>query len=599
MTNVVDGLMENDKYGNIVPSLAEDWTVSKDGLTYTYKLRDGIKWYTSEGEEYADVTAQDFVTGLKHAADKEAGALFMVKDSVVGLADYVDGKEKDFSKVGVKALDDKTVQYTLNKPESFWNSKTTHGVLLPVNAEFLESKGDDYAKTTDISNVLSNGPFLLSAYTSKSSVEFTKNENYWDADNVKVDKVKLAFYDGSRQEALIEGFSNGSYTEARLFPNSSSYSEVKKKYDENIYFTPQGAGTYYGKFNLDRQAYNYTAKKSDKEKADSKAAIQNKDFRQAITFAVDKKSYYAQANGEDAAELGIRHTMVPTDFVNIGESSFGDEVEKYVVQYGDEWKDVDLSDGQNGLYNPDKAKVEFAKAKETLTTEGVSFPIHIDIPVNQTAESNVKMAQSFKKSVEGTLGTDNVVIDLHMMDEDAVHKITYYAEDVTQVDYDLSLTTGWLPDYEDPSTYLDIYDTSNTSSQTYVIGITGGSNSEVASKLGFDDYVSLLKVASDETQDVAKRYDAYAKAQAWLTDSAVSIPTHSNGATPIVTKVVPFTSAYGTAGYKNKVANYLKGLEVSDKPVTAKEYQEARKTWLEEKEKSNLKAQEDLANHVK
>ena len=70
VTNLVDGLMENDQYGNYVPSLAEDWTVSQDGLTYTYKLRKDAKWYTSEGEEYAPVTAQDFVTGLKYAADK-------------------------------------------------------------------------------------------------------------------------------------------------------------------------------------------------------------------------------------------------------------------------------------------------------------------------------------------------------------------------------------------------------------------------------------------------------------------------------------------------------------------------------------------------
>lgn len=75
IANVVDGLLENDKYGNLIPSLAEDWSVSKDGLTYTYKLRKGVKWYTSEGEEYAEVKAQDFVTGLKHAADGKSDVL--------------------------------------------------------------------------------------------------------------------------------------------------------------------------------------------------------------------------------------------------------------------------------------------------------------------------------------------------------------------------------------------------------------------------------------------------------------------------------------------------------------------------------------------
>ena len=81
-SNVIDGLLENDQYGNLVPSIAEDWSVSKDGLTYTYKLRKNAKWYTSDGEEYADVSAKDFVTGLKHAVDKKSEALYMVENSI-------------------------------------------------------------------------------------------------------------------------------------------------------------------------------------------------------------------------------------------------------------------------------------------------------------------------------------------------------------------------------------------------------------------------------------------------------------------------------------------------------------------------------------
>ena len=103
-SNVVDGLMENDRYGNFVPSMAEDWSVSQDGLTYTYKIRKGVKWFTSDGEEYAEVTANDFVTGLKHAADKKSEALYLAQGSVKGLADYVAGNSTDFSTVGVKLL---------------------------------------------------------------------------------------------------------------------------------------------------------------------------------------------------------------------------------------------------------------------------------------------------------------------------------------------------------------------------------------------------------------------------------------------------------------------------------------------------------------
>ena len=116
---------------------AEDWSVSKDGLTYTYKIRKGVKWYDADGEERGEVTAKDFVTGLKHAADKKSEELPLVQGSIKGLDDYVQGKTTDFSQVGVKAVDDYTLQYTLNKPETFWNSKTTNGILFPIN-RFLE-----------------------------------------------------------------------------------------------------------------------------------------------------------------------------------------------------------------------------------------------------------------------------------------------------------------------------------------------------------------------------------------------------------------------------------------------------------------------------
>ena len=114
---------------------------TKGAKTFSYIYEtdpDNLNYLTtSEGEEYAAVKAQDFVTGLKYAADKKSDALYLVQESIKGLDAYVKGEIKDFSQVGIKALDEQTVQYTLNKPESFWNSKTTMGVLAPVNEEFL------------------------------------------------------------------------------------------------------------------------------------------------------------------------------------------------------------------------------------------------------------------------------------------------------------------------------------------------------------------------------------------------------------------------------------------------------------------------------
>ena len=417
-SNAIDGLLANDKYGNLVPSVAEDWEVSKDGLTYTYKIRKGVKWFTSDGEEYAEVTAKDFVNGLKHAADKKSEALYLAEDSIKGLADYVSGNSTDFSTVGVKAIDDYTLQYTLNKPEPYWNSKLVYSLFWPLNEEFEKSKGADFAKSTDPTSLLYNGPFLLKSLTAKSSIELVKNEQYWDKENVHIDSINFAYYDGSDQESLERNFTSGAYSYARLFPTSSNYSKVEADYKDNIFYTPSGSSIFGLGVNIDRQSYNHSSKTTDEEKTSTKKALLNKDFRQALNFAFDRTSYSAQVNGEKGAPLAIRNMFVKPDFVSAGGKTFGDMVTEKMAAYGDEWKNVNLADGQDGLFNADKAKEEFAKAKKALEAEGVKFPIRLDIPVDQTAKSYIARIQSFKHSVETVLGSENVEIDIQQMSTD-------------------------------------------------------------------------------------------------------------------------------------------------------------------------------------
>ena len=599
-SNVIDGLMENDRYGNFVPSMAEDWSVSQDGLTYTYTIRKDAKWYTSEGEEYAAVKAQDFVTGLKYAADNKSEALYLVQDSIKGLDAYVKGEVKDFSEVGIKAIDDQTVQYTLNKPESFWNSKTTMGVLAPVNEEFLTSKGSDFAKATDPSSILYNGPFLLKSLVAKSSVEFEKNPNYWDKDNVHIDKVKLSFWDGQDNNKLAETFKDGGFSMARLFPTSASYPELEKEFKDNIVYTPQDSSTYLIGTNIDRQSYKYTSKTTDEQKTSTKKALLNKDFRQALAFGFDRTAYASQVNGESGATKLLRNLFVPPTFVQADGKNFGDLVKEKLVTYGDEWKDVNLDDAQDGLYNPEKAKAEFAKAKTALQAEGVQFPIHLDMPVDQTSTTKVQRVQSLKQSLEATLGADNVVVDVQQLQKDEVLNVTYFAETAAGEDWDLSDNVGWSPDYIDPSTYLDIIKPSVGENTKTYLGFDSGTNNAAAKQVGLEDYEKMVVEAGNENTDVSKRYDKYAAAKAWLTDSALIIPTTSQTGRPLLSKMVPFTLPFAYSGNKGMSEALLyKYLELQDKPVTTDEYQKAQDKWKKEKEESNKKAQEDLANHVK
>ena len=593
--NVVDGLLENDEYGNLIPSLAEDWSVSQDGLTYTYKLRKGVKWYTSEGEEYAEVTAHDFVTGLKHVADGKSDGITLIQNSIKGLNEYVTGETNDFSTVGVKALDDYTVQYTLNAPESFWNSKVTSATMLPVNEEFLKASGKNYGAVSP-SGILYNGPYILKTLTSKSLIEYEKNPNYWDKEKVKIEKVKLTYYDGSDQESLIRSFSSGVYTTARIFPSSSNFASTLEQYGDKITYSPQDSTSYYFTFNVNRQSYNKTAKTSEEQKTSTKEAMLNKDFRQAINFAFNRHSYAAQLNGEDGADKIIRNSLVPDNFVQSGGKNFGDIAQAELVNYGDQWKGVELVDGKDTIYNPDKAKAAFEKAKKELEEKGVNFPIHLDVPVQQTDTIAVQQSNSFKQSIESTLGSENVVIDVLQMTDNEKESITSQARVPAQKDYDLN-STGWAPSYQDPASYLNIMDPKTGSAMKH-LGITKGKDKEVVAQLGLDEYKKLLDDAVSETNDLDKRYEKYAKAQAWLTDSSLLMPTASSGGSPVVSNVVPFSKPYSQVGIKGD-PYIFKGMKLQKEIVSAKEYQAALEKWQKEKLESNSKYQKELESHVK
>ena len=593
-SNLVDGLLENDQYGNFVPSLAEDWTVSEDGLTYTYKLRKDAKWYTSEGEEYGAVTAQDFVTGIKHAVESKSEGLFMIQNSIKGLDAYVKGETKDFKTVGVKALDDHTIQYTLVHPESFWNSKTTSGVLFPVNADFLKSQGKDFGSLKP-SSILYNGPYYLKSLTSKSEIQLVKNKDYYDAKNVHIDHVKLTFNDGSNPDSIIKNFEKGQYSFASVMPNSSTYKSVKKNFGDNIVYGLQLGTSYYLGFNLDRQKYDHTAKTTDEQKASTKKAILNKNFRQAVNFAFDRKSYAAQVSGSDAAEKTLRSTLVPPTYVQVNGEDFGKVVEKQLVTYGDQWKGVSLDDGQTSLYNPEKAKASFAKAKAELQKQGVQFPIHLDYIVSQVDNSMVQQASSFKQSVESALGADNVVVDLQKVSDDDFQNITYFSDTAAARDYDIS-GGGWQPDYQDPSTYLESISPVN-GSVFYYLGIDAGSNNPAIAAVGLDQYANMLKDADAELLDQAKRYEKYAAAQAWLTDSSITLPTVSNGGAPMLQRTVPYSRASSWVGTKG-TGTFYKYFEMSKDVVTTKDFNKAKEEWLKKKAESNKKAQEDLKDHI-
>ena len=595
ITNLVDGLLENDNHGNLVPSLAEDWSVSSDGLTYTYKLRKDAKWFTADGEEYAPVKAQDFVTGIKYAVDNKSQAVDLIQNSIKGLNDYITGADSDFSKVGVKAIDDQTVEYTLTRPEPYWNSKTTNSILFPVNEEFLNSKGKDFG-TLSPDSILYSGPYLLKDFTSKSSIEYVKNPHYYDHDKVSIEHVKLAYFDGSDQELTIRNFESGAYSIAGVYPNSSNFAKTKEKYKDNIVYSLQDKTSWYFNFNVNRKAYNHTSKTTDEQKKSTETAVLNKNLRQAVNFALDRAAYSAQSNGEEAASKTLRNTLVPPTFVQVGDKTFGEVVASKLVNYGIEWSGINLADAQDAYFNKEKAQAKFVEAKKDLASQGVTFPIHLDVAVDQTNKNAVTGMNSVKQTLESVLGADNLVIDVQQLSTDEYNNVAFLAPTPDARDYDLSFD-GWVADYQDPSTYLNPF---NAEDGFYlkIFGLDAKEDKAKIASLGLDTYTKMLKDADSENKDVAKRYEKYAEAQAWMIDNSLIMSTMSGGGTASVTKVTPFTRGYSLVGIKGDGYNY-KYMKLQKDPVTIKQYEEAKTKWEQESKKAIEKAQKEAENHVK
>ena len=221
--NFVDGLVENDQYGNIIPCLAESWQPNSDYTKWTFKLREGVHWYTKAGEEYAEVTADDFVYGIEYILNPDNvsynysfGFLFD------GGKEYWDaksaGQDADFSTVGVKAIDKYTIEYTMDKGTPYFLSALLYNAFYPANRAFVEALPDtdttlgtaSFGSTPD--KLLYCGAYIMDEYTPDSFKSYIRNENYWDKANVPFEKVEV--YGVKDKESVREYFERGetSYT---------------------------------------------------------------------------------------------------------------------------------------------------------------------------------------------------------------------------------------------------------------------------------------------------------------------------------------------------------------------------------------------------
>ena len=516
--NTVDGLVEYDNLNRMNPALATSWDISKDGKTYTFHIREGVKWYTTDGTEYATLTAKDFECGFRHMLDAAAGLEWLVDGVIAGVHEYLGGGE--WANVGYKASEDgKTLTVTLVEPTSYFLTMLTYSCFLPICDSFYQSKGGvygideykaatnkdkdgniqsetyTYGLNTDVGSQVYCGPFRVTKLVDESEIVLVKNPNYYAADKVTVETLTWVFNDGKNPLQTYEDVKKGVYPGTGLVQSTGTLDKAKTDklpgdtetiFEKYVYISDTTSTTYFGGLNLDRgtfelQAGTVKSPKTEQQKIDTFTALQNKNFRQALQFGFDRATWNAVTRGEDLKTTNMRNMYTHPQFVSLDANvtvegktwtagTFYGEIVQYYLK--DVYKShIKVDDGIDGWFNATAAKAALEKAKEELGDK-VTFPITIDVVYHSADPANYAQAQAYKKGIEETLGAENVVVNL----VEATTKADFYASGYRAADgksgnFDMFYGSGWGPDYGDPSTYLDTFLGYGAGYMTKVIGL--------------------------------------------------------------------------------------------------------------------------------
>ena len=495
LVNTYDGLYEYDMENKLQPALAESYTVSEDGLKYTFKIRQGIKWVDNQGREVADVKADDFVAGMQHMMDVAGGLEYLVQGVIVNANEYISGDVTDFAQVGVKALDDYTLEYTLCQPTSYFMTMLGYGVFAPMSREYYESKGGKFGSDLDTTaasytygkgpdSIAYCGPFVITNFTSNSTIAFETNEAYWNVDGNNLKSMTFLYTDGSDPKKPYDDFFGGVVDSQGLTAERIEIAKEKGTYEKYSYISDTDATTYCGFFNVNRSAFaNFNnpevgkSAKSEDEQKRTGSAMLNQHFRLALAMSIDRGAYNAQSVGEDLKYNALANSYTPGTFVFLEEEvtvkiNGQDKTYAAGTLYGQIVQDQLDADGValkvwngtssagfDGWYNVEAAKAELAKAVEELGSVGIEIsaekPIIIDLPMRTDSPNNMNMKQAMKKSIEEATGGLIKVNLVEYANRDTYLDATYWYNAGNEANFDLNDGSGWGPDYGDPQTYLD------------------------------------------------------------------------------------------------------------------------------------------------
>ncbi len=574
--NWIDTLVEYDNYGMCQPCLAESWTKSEDGLTWTFKIREGVKWQHYDGTQYGEeyVKAEDWVTSAKWILDpantaRTADLLF----DMVGAEDYYmaleAGKPADWSTVGIKAISEYELQYTLTEACPWFLSRLTYNWGFPTSAKFLEEQGERFG--LDNQTILYCGAFLCTEWESGSYTLNERNPEYWDIEDIHIERIEET-YNAEADVVGPELLLRGECTSAEI--PSAQIDEWMNDPEKAAEIRPNRAGTYNYWF-LFNFMPTYDERNVNGLQLDHDqwlAAANNLNFRKALYYGLDRIkviSVYDPYNPE-AFMVG---SITKPDFCAAGGSDYiyMEPLKPYTESpQFDEAKAIEYRDA----------------AKKELEAAGVKLPIVAYMPYN-TGGSDGDMAVVVTQQLEALLGEDFIKFVIEgYPDTDYLNTCRRSGNYSFQLCY-------WGPDYADPLTYTDPFRLGQAYAYLWradgaATQVPEGTEGARMGRSGWDEtwwmnhnYTDMVAKADEEKVDMTKRYTEMAKCEAWLLENAYAIPIGPLGSAGyIASKLNPFECQFAPFGLSDGRYKYQ---WVYEDAMDSETYMEQLEAWQTER----------------
>jgi oligopeptide transport system substrate-binding protein len=569
LSNCFDGLTTNDKYGSLIPCIAERWETPDGGKTWSFHLRKGVPWVDYKGEKKAEVVAEDFLWGLEwvlNYAKNDAINTSMPNQLIRGAKEYYnytkelgdEAKSLDLTKfkemVGVEAPDDYTLKFECLDKFPYFVTVTVYNCMAPVSGELLAELGVDGFRAVKYDELWYNGPYTITTYVQNNEKVLSKNPLYWDTSAKLFDTVTIKMVESA--DVAFQMFQNGeidaiTLTEANL---QTIYRDPDHKYHKNLVEARPTKYSYQIHICYDKRL-------PDGEPDVSwNTAIANEAFRLSLYHGIDWTDYLARTNAINP----LKCTNLTYSAANLVTTSDGRD-------YTDLVKDrIGMSPSleKYARYDADKGAALKEQAIRELTAKGVTFPVECDYYIAAGNQTALDSATVLKNVIEEHLGEDYIKLNIKTY-------ISSYAKEVRDPQLHSLSISGWGADFGDPINFLgqEIVNDDNAYYTEYYSKANNITDPDF--KAVYEEFTRLVNEANAITDDFDARYNAFADAEAYMLDHALVIPIYLN-----IPWQLTHMNAYSAidCAYGNQSARYV-NRETSTELYTTEQYEEFRRAY--------------------